>query len=369
MDDSETYPRPKPGGGLRTTTWIALAALVVLVTALVLLSCRVRRHRVQPGHAPRIGFSMDSLVVERWKRDIDVFTRSARDLGAEVILEVADQDPVVQEKQVRDLLDQGIDVLVIVPNDADRLSAVVAEAKSRGIPVLSYDRLVRNAGVDLYISFDNEKVGSLMAESVAQRVPPGGGVVIINGARNDNNAILLNRGIHRIIDTRVAYGKLREVAEIWPEYWDSEKVKTQLEAVVAKDRRIDAVIAGNDMLAEAAIGVLSENRLMGKVKVSGQDADLAACQRIAEGSQYATVYKPIDRLALKAAGFAVMLAKGETISTDASIDDGSFKVPYARLEPILVTRDLLDATVIKDGFHSAADVYRNVLRDNPAPGR
>jgi D-xylose transport system substrate-binding protein len=96
--------------------------------------------------------------------------------------------------------------------------------------------------------------------------------------------------------------------------------------------------------------------------VSGQDADLAACQRIAEGSQYATIYKPIDRLAFKAAGFAVMLAKGEAIRTDSTIDDGSSKVPYVRLEPVLVTKELLDSTVIKDGFHSAADVYRNVRR-------
>jgi len=278
-----------------------------------------------------------------------------------VILEVADQDPAVQERQVRELMAKGIDVLVIVPNDADRLSAVVAEVKARGIPVLSYDRLVRGCGVDLYVSFDNEKVGALMAEAVSRRVPRGGGVVIINGARNDYNAILLNRGIHQVLDPEVAAGKLRIAAEVWPDSWDSDKARTRLEAVVARDRKLDALVAGNDMLAEAAIGVLSENRL-GRVKVAGQDADLAACQRIAEGTQYATVYKPIDRLALKAAGFAVMLAKGEPITTDATIDDGAGKVPYARLEPILVTRGLLDATVIKDGFHSAADIYRNLRR-------
>ena len=339
---------------------LRLAAVAAVLAGAALLGCRPKHHRPEPGKAPLIGFSMDSLVVERWKRDLEVFSKSAKDLGADLALEVADQDPAVQEQQVRELLDKGIDVLVIVPNDADRLSAVVAEAKSRGIPVLSYDRLVRRAGVDLYVSFDNEKVGSLMAESVVRTVPPGGGVVIINGARNDNNAILLNRGIHTVVDPRVASGKLRVVAEIWPDSWDSDKVKSRLEAVVAGDRKFDAVITGNDMLAEAAISVLSENRLMGKVKVAGQDADLSACQRIAEGSQFATVYKPIDRLALKAAGFAVMLAKGEPVNTDARIDDGAGRVPYVGLEPILVTKDLLDATVIKDGFHSAADVYRNV---------
>jgi D-xylose transport system substrate-binding protein len=356
MPDSERIVGRVRLGGLAI-----LAAALACVVMIVLFSCRSRRHRVEPGRVPRIGFSMDSLVVERWQRDIDVFSRSARDLGAELLLEVADQDPAVQERQVRDLVKRGIDVLVIVPNDADRLSAVVAEVKARGIPVLSYDRLVRNAGVDLYLSFDNEKVGSLMAESVVRQMPQGGNVVIINGARNDYNAVMLNHGMHQVLDPRVAAGKLRITAESWPESWDSDNARTRMEALVARDRRLDAVIAGNDMLAEAVIGVLTENRL-GKVKVAGQDADLAACQRIAEGSQYATIYKPIDRLALKAAGFAVMLARGEPITTDATIDDGLGRVPYARLEPILVTKGLLDATVIKDGFHTAADVYRNVRR-------
>ncbi|MDA8425432.1 MAG: substrate-binding domain-containing protein [Treponema sp.] len=339
---------------------LALAALAVATLTLALLSgCAPRRHRLPPGKVPLIGFSMDSLVVERWKRDIDVFSRSVKELGADMVLEVADQDAAVQESQVRDLVRKGIDCLVIVPNDADKLSAVVREVRAKGIPVLSYDRLVRKADVDLYISFDNVKVGSLMAETMARAVPTGG-YIIINGARTDNNARMLSEGFHSVLDPYIASGKIRIVADIWPESWDSDEVKADLEPVVARHRGIDAVIAGNDMLAEAAINVLSENRLAGRAKVVGQDADLAACQRIAEGSQYATIYKPIDRLALKAAGFAVMLAKGEKIETDGTIDDGAEKVPYVRLEPILVTKDLLEATVIKDGFHTAKEIYRNV---------
>lgn len=348
-----------PGAGARPMLAVCLAASAVAILALALSDCAPKRHKVPAGKAPLIGFSMDSLVVERWQRDLDVFTRATHDLGADLLLEVADQDPVVQEKQVRDLVDKGIDVLVIVPNDADRLSAVVKEVKARGIPVLSYDRLVRRAGVDLYISFDNEKVGSLIAESLV-RVVPTGKYVIINGARNDYNAIMLNSGMHKVLDPYVAAKKIRIASERWPSFWDSDEARTDMEGVVAENRGIDAVIAGDDMLAEAVIGVLAENRI--SARVAAQDADLAACQRIAEGSQYATVYKPVDRLALKAAGFAVMLAKGEAVETDSTIDDGQGKVPYVRLEPILVTKETLEATVIKDGFHSAGEVYRNVKR-------
>lgn len=349
---------------------VSVFAVSVLAVSLLTVSvcggCTPRRASVASGRAPVIGFSLDSLVVERWKRDLDVFSRSARELGAELVLRVADQDPVLQEAQVRELVNLGIDVLVIVPNDADRLSEVVRYAKRRGVKVLSYDRLVRNAGVDLYISFDNEKVGSLMADALLKE-RPSGHFIIINGAKSDNNAIMLSHGIHAVLDPAVTAGQARIVAEIWPAEWDSDEIRHDLEGVLKSLRAednggIDAVVAGNDMLAEAAIATLSESRMMTGVLVSGQDADLSACQRIAEGTQYATIYKPIERLALKAAGFAVMMARNEPIPTDVLIDDGTGKVPFVRLEPILVTRGLLDATVIKDGFHTAESVYRNIRR-------
>ncbi len=340
---------------------LALCLAAGLCAVFLSASCGPGTRFAAPGQTPRIGFSLDSLVVERWRRDVDVFIKSAKELGAEVLLRVADQDSEVQERQIRELADEGIHVLVVVPNDADRLSSVITEIRTRGIRVLSYDRLVRNAGVDLYVSFDNEMVGRLMAQAVVREVPRGG-FLVINGARTDNNARMLNAGIRSVLDPLEASGEIRIAGEIWPLAWDSEEVRTALEKIVQVERKIDAVIAGNDMLAEAAISVLSENRLMENVRISGQDAELAACQRIAEGSQHATVYKPIDRLALKAAGYAVMLARGEEVETDAVLNDGRYDVPYVRLEPILVTRDLLDATVIKDGFHSAQDVYRNVRR-------
>lgn len=337
-----------------------LALCIVLTASSLVASCGARGKNKQETKLV-IGFSLDSLVVERWKRDLEIFEKSVRDMGAEFIYEVADQDADRQAEQVRSMVNRGIDVLVIIPNDADKLTASVKYAKSKKIPVLSYDRLVRNAGVDLYVSFDNEKVGSLMAESLAQVVPHGN-YVIINGAKTDNNAIMLNTGMHKVLDPFIERGDIHILEEIWPETWDNEAARKGLEQVLARTHAIDAVIAGNDMLAEAAINVLSENRLLSTTRVVGQDAELAACQRIAEGSQYATIYKPIDRLALRAAGFAVMLAKKEKITTDATINDGLKKggVPYVRLEPILVTQPLLDETVIKDGFHSKADVYRNV---------
>lgn len=332
-----------------------------LVIALVIFSsCGQSRPSHTPGRVPLIGFSQDSLVLERWKRDIQAFEGASRDLGAQFLLRVADQDAAVQEAQVRELVQAGIDVLVIVANDADRLSSVVREVRSRGIPVISYDRLVRRAGVDLYISFDNEKVGSLMTQAVLGEVPRGG-YLVINGARNDNNAIMINNGIHSILKPHLASGQVKIVHEIWPQAWDNNEVRDSLELLLPRIGEIQGILAGDDMLAEEAIRFFSENGRTGLVRVAAQDADLAACQRIAEGTQLATLYKPVESLALKAAGFAVMLANQEPLQTDGTIDDGNGPVPYVRLEPILVTKANLDATVIKDGFHSAEDVYQNLV--------
>ncbi len=340
---------------------LLLNICILALAAQTLLACAPRKAVHPKNGKVLVGFSMDSLVVERWKRDLEIFSRSLEDLGAGLIVKIADQDPDVQIAQVKELIASGIDVLVIIPNDADKLSAVVREAKAAGIPVLSYDRLVRKAGATLYISYDNEKVGSLMAEAMCKSVPEGN-YVILNGPRIDNNAAMINAGIHKILDSKIAAGELKIAAEIWPSTWDSEEARRAMEQVVLRNKPINAVLCGNDMLAEAAIQVLTENRLIDTVKVSGQDAELAACQRIAEGSQFITVYKPIDALALKAAGFAVMLARGESAQTSATVDDGLGKIPFVRLDPMLVTRELLESTVIRDGFHEKDDIYRNVVR-------
>jgi len=323
------------------------------------VSCGPEPKAMPVEKVPVIGFSQDSLVLERWKRDIESFQRAAKDLGARVLLRVADQDAEVQVAQVRELVQSGIDVLVIVANDADRLSSVVREVRSRGIPVVSYDRLVRKAGVDLYISFDNEKVGSLMAGALAAEVAQGG-YLIINGAQNDNNAIMINNGIRKTLQPLVNAGKIHLVSEVWPQAWDNNEVRAALELFLPRVSEVQGIVAGDDMLAEEAIRFFSENGRTGLVRVVGQDADLAACQRIAEGTQLATVYKPVDLLALKAAGFAVMLANHEPIQTDTTIDDGEGKVPYVRLDPILVNRSNMESTVIKDGFHTAKDIYQNL---------
>jgi len=308
-----------------------------------------------------IGFSLDSLVVERWQKDLENLSRAARDLEMDIIIKIANQNADTQIEQIRELAASGIDVLIVVPNDAKKLTDVIKYVKRKRIPVISYDRLVSNANVDVYISFDNEQVGSLMADT-AIRARPKGTYIIVNGAVNDNNAFMIHKGFMEILEPAIARGDITLLGEIWPEEWSSEAIRPKFEALIAQNKKIDVVLCGNDMLAETVIAMLSENRILENTLVLGQDAEISACQRVAEHTQFATIYKPVQLLALKAAGFALMLARKEKIPAEFTISDGTYLVPYSKLTPIVVTSSNLSETVIRDGFHSAEEVYHNISK-------
>lgn len=306
-----------------------------------------------------IGFAMDTLVHERWLRDRDIFVAKAKELGADVILQIAYSDSREQERQVQYLLDQGIDILVLVPHDAVSAAAMVKKAKDRGIPVISYDRLVKNADVDLYISFDNIKVGELMGQAAVSQTPKGN-YLLLNGSESDNNSAMFREGYVSVLQKGIDDGTINIVKETWVVDWLYENALAYMQEVMESNPKIDAIIAGNDTLASAAIHVLTEKRLAGSVTVVGHDADLDGCQRVVEGTQYATIYKPIDIEATKGAEFAVALAKGENVLVNSSINDGKYEVPFYKIDPILVTKDTMMDTVIKDQFHRMEDVYMNI---------
>ena len=306
-----------------------------------------------------IGFAMDTLVHERWLRDRDIFVAKAKELGAEVILQIAYSDSQEQEKQVQYLLDQGIDVLVIVPHDAVSAASMVRKAKDRGVKVISYDRLIKNANVDLYISFDNIKVGELMGQAAVSQ-SPAGNYLLLNGSESDNNSSMFREGYMSALEPEIQSGDIHIVGETWVKDWLYENALAYMEEVMDADTKIDAIIAGNDTLAGAAVHVLTEKRLAGQVTVVGHDADLDGCQRVVEGTQYATVYKAVDLEATKGAEFAVALANGTPIHANATINDGRYEVPFYEIEPLLVTKDNMMDTIIKEKFHSMEDIYMNI---------
>ncbi|KMK75174.1 substrate-binding domain-containing protein [Alkalihalobacillus pseudalcaliphilus] len=305
----------------------------------------------------RIGFSMDTLEEERWYRDRDLFKEAIEILGAEVEITTANVDDTIQVYQAETLISQGVDVLVLVPNNAEATAAIVNKAHMSGIKVLSYDRLVKNADIDLYVSFDNEEVGKLQAKALTSIVPSGN-YVYIGGASTDYNAHLLKKGVFDVLKPFIQKGDITVVYDQWTDDWEPEHAYTNmLAALEANGGEIDAVIAANDATAGGVIQALEQWGLAGEVAVAGQDADLAAAQRIIEGTQTMTVYKPIPILAYEAAELALQLAEGTKIVTDEKVNNGKIEVPAVLLEPIAVNRNNMEATIIADGFHQKHEVF------------
>lgn len=305
----------------------------------------------------KIGFSLGTLKEERWIRDRDILMAKAQELGAEVIVQNANNDDQDQLKQVKYLLEQEIDVLIIVPNDYYKAASAVETAKKQGVPVISYDRLILNTNVDLYISFDNVKIGELMASALLDTMKSGN-LLIINGAKNDNNTKMIKEGYDKKLQPYISSGKINIITEENAPNWLKEYAFNIVDSALQNKMEIDGVIAGNDSLAEGVIEALSEHRLTQKVVVIGQDADLGACQRIIEGTQLMTIYKPIEKLAENSIEMAIKLVNNEAIDTGKQIFNGRYNIPYYILEPIAVYKKNIDNTVIRDGFHLKDEVYR-----------
>ncbi|EOC0478096.1 D-xylose ABC transporter substrate-binding protein, partial [Cronobacter turicensis] len=299
----------------------------------------------------KIGMAIDDLRLERWQKDRDIFVSKAESLGAKVFVQSANGNEETQMSQIENMINRGVDVLVIIPYNGQVLSNVVAEAKREGIKVLAYDRMINNADIDFYISFDNEKVGEIQAQSLVDKVPQGN-YFLMGGSPVDNNARLFRDGQMKVLKPFVDSGKIKVVGDQWVDGWLPENaLKIMENALTANNNKIDAVVASNDATAGGAIQALSAQGLAGKVAISGQDADLAGIKRIMAGTQTMTVYKPITQLANTAAEVAVELGNDKQPKSDATLNNGLKEVPSRLLTPIKVDKSNIESTVIKDGFH------------------
>ena len=339
-------------------TLVKILALIMCLSLGLCAGCKApEKNEVTPtteAAGPVIGLSFDSFVIERWTRDRDVFVSAANELGAEVNVQSAGGDVDVQISHIKHFIDIGVDAIVIITADAVRLADILNEAKNKGIPVICYDRLVMNCNADLYISFNNETVGKEMANAICSKVPDGGTIVEIMGPESDNNVPQVMAGFDSVCQEHNMKISLKYNCENWRPELAYEFVNAHFDEI----SKADAIMCGNDALAGEAIHALAERGYAGKIFVTGQDGDLEACQRLVEGTQLVTVYKPVDVLARKAARYAVQLANGENIDATETFFDGSQQIPYVAIEPSGVTVDNLDKIIIDSGFHLRDDVYK-----------
>ena len=336
-----------------------MTALLLILSVLLCAGCRTAEPKeITPttkNDVCTIGLSFDSFVIERWTRDRDVFVSTANELGAEVNVQSAGGDVSMQISQIKYFIDLGVDAIVIITADAYALADVVKEAKGKGIPVICYDRLVMNSGADLYISFDNVAVGKQMANAICDNVPDGGTIVEIMGPESDYNVAQVMNGFDAVCEEHEMNISLKYNCDSWKPELAYDFVNEHFDEIAS----VDAIMCGNDALAGEAIHALAERGYAGKIFVTGQDGDLEACQRIVEGTQLVTVYKPVEKLARLAAECAVKLAAGETLGKTDSFFDGSKDIPYIAIEPSAVTRENIDTVIIDSGFHLREEVYMN----------
>lgn len=312
----------------------------------------------------KIGYSLESLRIERWQTDVAEFQKRAHELGATVLVETADGDENLQYQQSEKLLHSGIQVLVVVAHNTDTASKIVQAAKAKHVPVLCYDRLIRNTkDVDLFVGFDSFSIGAQQASSLVQRAPKGN-YVLIEGSPTDLNAKLTHDGQMSVLNPLIQRGDIKIVADNWSADWSpTEAYMHMTSAIAASGNNIAAVVAANDGTAGGAIQALQEHNLAGKVLVSGQDADLVSIVRILEDSQTMTVYKPISLAARRAAEAAVALARGEKFDTHRTVSNGTADVQAILLNSVVVTRDNVKQTVIQDGFQKADMIKQELPKD------
>ena len=349
---------------------IALVALSCALSVALGLTLAGRGPAASSGGKKKvvIGLSLDTLKEERWQKDRDAFVKRGEELGAEVLVQAANSDDTRQIQDVEALLSRGIAALVIVPHNAAAMAKVVGLAHDAGVPVISYDRLITDADVDLYVTYDPVKIGEAQARYLVERFRGKGKkkIVRIYGAKTDNNSLLLKKGQDSVLAPALAKGDIQVVHEDWAENWKPENAKKIMNAAITRHGTdIDGVLAANDGTAGGAIQALLEEGLAGKVVVTGQDAELAACQRIASGAQAMTIYKSPVILGGRAAESAIRMATGKPVVAAAEVFNGKLNVPSILLEVTVVTKDNLMETVVKDGMHPRDAVLNSVPAGKP----
>ena len=291
---------------------------------------------------------MDSYVIDRWYIDQKLFTDRITALGGECLVEMPYGDADEQVRLGKKLLAAGVKVLVIIAVDAKKAAEIALAAKALNVPVIAYDRMIAGDGVSFYISYDNELVGKLQAGYGTER-KHAGNYLLVNGPVSDNNAILFRSGQLSVLQPFIESKRINLLGDFVLEGWSEIETLMKMDEYFSSDKpKPDVIIAANDAIASGVIQALPPD-LLGKVIVTGQDADITALKNIIAGSQGMTIYKPIKPLAHQAAESAMKLAKGEKLSNTVKFKSGDSEVDAILLTPVMVDKRNYKETVVKDG--------------------
>ncbi len=343
---------------------ILLSSLRVVLCLAVVMSLFLAECKTTAAEGlPKVGVLWDFLQVERRVKGKEYLEQNAKDLGFEIVFKNANGDESLQLKQAEDLVTMGVDLIVILPQNADAAGPVIEGAHKAGIKVINFDRLIGNADVDYFVGFDNDVIGDMMAQYVFD-LKANGNWAMVNGASTDPNVKQYRDGWLRVIQDAIDKGDIKIISDTYTMNWDpSNAMKAAENFLTANNDNIDVVLAMNDGTAGGVIQALKARNLNGKVLVTGQDGELAAIQRIAEGDQSMTVWKPDDKMSLLLAETIQKVLKGQE-PTDVKMWNNGFKdVPSVLMQPVVVDKNNIMDTVVASGYVKLEDVYKNVPKD------
>jgi D-xylose transport system substrate-binding protein len=343
----------------------ALRRIAIPMLALIALVVLVGGCGSSGGGGPKIGFLLPENETPRYEaHDRPEFEENVEKLceDCEILYSNATEDASKQQSQAEAALTQGVEVLVLDPVDAASAAAIVEKAKAQNVPVLSYDRLIENAEVDYYVSFDNVRVGELQAKTLSKKLKEDGAasgpIVMINGDPADSNAALFKEGAHKGFESAgVNIAKEYDTPE-----WSPTNAQNEMQQAITAlgNNGFEGVYAANDETGGGAIAAMKGAGIDPEEKpTTGQDATVAGVQRILVGQQYMTVYKATDKETKVAAEIAVDLAEGKEFPQSKITDEpnnGKVKVPSVLLEPVAVTKENIKGTVVADGFITPSEL-------------
>ncbi|MBL4933234.1 sugar ABC transporter substrate-binding protein [Clostridium paridis] len=316
----------------------------------ILYECKYREHE-------EIGVTIPNQREARWVRDKEGMEEEAKLDYVTLKIGYSEFNLKKQEEQVEDLIKEGVDLLIITPVDPEEEAELVKDAHKKLIKVISYEELIKNADVDLYVAFDNLTIGELQGKYLTKKVPRGN-YIILSG---DSGGNTFKRGAMEYIQPLVSRGEIRIVTDEVVDDWDPKNAYDIVkDSLIKNNNRVNAVLAPNDAIAGAAIEALKEKGLAGRVAITGQDADIDAIRRIIEGTQSMTVFKDSRQLGKTAINAAVKLMRGEAIETTNTINNGKVDVPSILLSPISVDSSNVNTAVLGTGFYKFEDVYKRM---------
>jgi len=329
---------------------------LICFSALLNLSCtRQSGESATAAKKPRIGFVLATLNEERYAKDRKYFEDAAKAAGADVEFASCDDKVDVQTSKVETLLSKSIDVLVIQPVNGEAAGAIVDLAKKDGVPVVAYDRIIRNADIDLYVTQDSFQVGVLQAQEAVKNTQEKGNYVLLLGEAGHSVAEEITRGALSVLEK---FPQVKIVVKQNHPGWSTALALATVENALTRNKNnIQAILANNDGMALGAMQALEEQKLAGKVFVGGADADLSAIKDILKGKQTMTVLKNIKPLAEAAVTAAVSLAKKEKPKSDTTMNNGKKDVPTVNTPVTRVVKDNIQETVVGSGFHTADAVF------------